>query len=157
VPQIHEEIKKRKPFTSVEEEVLVALLRTADVLQRPLQALLGTRGVSPIQYNTLRILRGAGEAGLACSEVGQRMITRDPDVTRLLDRLQRVGLVRRARDVQDRRVIKARITRAGLELLRTLDRPVMEMNRRLLGGLGEKRLRELLDLLGAMRQAESNA
>ncbi len=128
-------------------------MRTADRLQRPSEALLKTRSVSPTQYNALRILRGAGESGLACSEVGQRMITRDPDVTRLLDRLQRVGMVRRVRDVHDRRVIKARITGAGLELLRTLDRPVQELNRRLLGGLGEKRLKELLELLQAAREA----
>jgi DNA-binding MarR family transcriptional regulator len=110
------------------------------------------RGLSSTQYNALRILRGAGEKGLACSEIGERMINRDPDITRLIDRLERRGLVIRSREQKDRRVITTRITTTGLELLRSLDRPVTEFHQQLLGPLGERRLRSLLWLLEAVRR-----
>ncbi len=149
---IQAEIKQRKPFGSLEEEAFVALQRTADQLQRHTAKLLKRHGLSPTQYNALRILRGAGAAGLACNEIAERMINHDPDITRLLDRLERRGLVRRCRDHNDRRVITARITAAGLELLKGLDRPVQEHHRVLLGHLGEEPLRALLRLLDAARE-----
>jgi DNA-binding MarR family transcriptional regulator len=137
---------------SLEEQVFVALLRAADQLQWRATEMLKQHGLSPTQYNALRILRGAGPEGLACSEVGQRMINRDPDVTRLLDRLQRRGLIRRSREQQDRRVIKTRITPAGLDLLKSLNREVMEFHRQLLGHMGEDRLENLMRLLEAVRE-----
>jgi DNA-binding MarR family transcriptional regulator len=140
------------PSGTLEEQVFVALLRTADQLQWRATEMLKRHGLSPTQYNALRILRGAGPEGLACSEVGQRMINRDPDVTRLLDRLQRRGLIRRSREQQDRRVIKTRITPAGLDLLKSLNREVMEFHRQLLGHMGEDRLENLMRLLEVVRE-----
>ncbi len=133
---IQAEIQQIKPFTSLEDEALVALHRTADRQQWRLSELLKPHGLSPTQYNALRILRGAGDQGRACSEIAERMINRDPDITRLLDRLERRGLAVRSREGQDRRVITTRITPAGLELLRTLDDPVEELNRKMHGPPG---------------------
>ena len=96
-------------------------------------------GLSHTQYNVLRILRGAGEQGLCCREVAERMITRDPDITRLLDRLERRGLLARSRDSQDRRVITVRITAAGQKLLKDLDGPMGEYNRNLLSHMDKER------------------
>lgn len=101
------------------------LLRTTDQLSRRLVPLLKAEELSPTQYNVLRILRGAPE-GLTCGESGQRMITRDPDITRLLDRLEKRGLIARWRDVKDRRIVLARITPEGLKTLDRLHEPVQE-------------------------------
>jgi len=137
------------PSNSLEEEAFVALLRTADQLQWRAAEMFKPHGLSPTQYNALRILRGAGPEGLACSDVGQRMINRDPDITRLMDRLERRGLIRRGREEKDRRVIKAHISAAGLDLLKGLNREVAEFHRQLLGHLGEVQLRSLIRLLEA--------
>jgi|SRR5207248_299973 len=149
---IQAEIKQVKPFSSLEEEALLSLQRTADQLQWRIFELLKPYGVSPTQYNALRILRGAKEQGRSCSEIADRMINRDPDVTRLIDRLERRGLVQRAREKKDRRVVTARITSAGLELLKELDRPVEEFNRKMLGHLGEQKLKRLIKLLEVARE-----
>ena len=106
--------------------------------------------LSATQYNVLRILRGAPE-GLPCGEIANRMITRDPDVTRLLDRLEKRGLISRWRDTKDRRMVMARITVDGLKLLARLDEPVQESHRKQLGHLGKERLRALSDLLAVAR------
>jgi DNA-binding MarR family transcriptional regulator len=144
-------IPRNKPLSSIEEEAFVALLRAADQLQRRAAEMLKPHGLSPTQYNALRILRGAGAEGLACSEVGKRMINRDPDITRLLDRLERRGLIQRSRGQKDRRVIRTQITSAGIDLLKGLHREVAEFHRRVLGHLGEKRLEPLIRLLEAAR------
>ena len=149
---IQAEIQQTKPFSSLEDEALVALHRTADRLHWRFSELLKAHGLSPTQYNALRILRGAGDAGRACSEIAERMINRDPDITRLVDRLERRGLVVRSREGRDRRVITTRITPAGLELLRTLDGPVEEFNRKMLGPLGEQQLQTLIRLLESARE-----
>lgn len=149
---IQADIQQTKPFASLEAEALVALQRTADRLQWRLSEMLKAHGLSPTQYNALRILRGAEEEGRACSEIAERMINRDPDITRLVDRLERRGLVARSREGRDRRVIITRITPAGLELLQDLDRPIEEFNRRMLGALGEEQLRTLIRLLEAARE-----
>ena len=149
---IQAEIQQTKPFSTLEDEALVSLQRTADRLQGRLGDMLKPHALSPTQYNALRILRGAGEEGRSCSEIAERMINRDPDITRLVDRLERRGLVRRCRDGKDRRVITTRITPVGLELLRSLDRPIEEFNRKLLGHMGEEQLRTLIKLLEAARQ-----
>ena len=149
---IQAEIKQAKPFSSLEEDALLSLQRTADQLQWRIFKLLKPYGVSPTQYNALRILRGAKEQGRSCSEIAERMINRDPDITRLIDRLERRGLVQRAREKKDRRVVTARITPAGLELLKELDRPVEEFNRKMLGHLGEQKLKRLIKLLGVARE-----
>jgi DNA-binding MarR family transcriptional regulator len=146
------EIKQKRPFGTLEEEAFIALLRTADVLQWRAGEMFKQHGLSPTQYNALRILRGAGAEGLPCSEIGERMINRDPDITRLLSRLQRDGLARRKRQQKDRRVIRACITAAGLALLKKLDRPVVNVNRQMLGHLGKERLQSLISLLGVARE-----
>jgi DNA-binding MarR family transcriptional regulator len=135
----------------LEEEAFLGLQRTADALSRRAAEMLKPAGVSPAQYNALRILRGAGEAGLACRELGARMITHDPDITRLLDRLDKRGLIVRSRDAGDRRVITTRISPAGLLLLKKLDVAVAEYPRELLGHLGASRLRSLVRMLDALR------
>jgi DNA-binding MarR family transcriptional regulator len=148
---IQAEIKQSKPFPSLAEEAFVALIRTADQLQWQGTELMKQFDVSPTQYNALRILRGAGPSGLPCSEIGERMVTRDSDITRLLDRLEKRGLTERCRESKDRRVIMARITPAGLDLLKKMDKPLEQFHRNLLGKLGEKRLREMLHILEEAR------
>jgi len=147
-----------------EQEAFLAIMRTADALMGDLVELLKPHGISPTQYNALRILRGAGAGcgagghpdpgakGIACREIGDRMITRDPDMTRLLDRLESRGLIARARDADDRRVVTTRITQLGLELLAGLDEPVLELHHRQLGHLGPRKLGELLNLLHDVRE-----
>src|SRR6476661_884936 len=139
--KIHSEIKKTRPFASVEQEVFLNIQKTADCLMAEVTEFLKPHGISPTQYNVLRILRGEGAGccagghadpsakGLACREIGQRMITRDPDMTRLLDRLEDRGLIARARDSADRRVVTSRITEQGLKLLAALDEPVLDLHR----------------------------
>jgi DNA-binding MarR family transcriptional regulator len=161
--KIQSEIKKTRPFDSLEQEVFLNLLKTADVLMAEVTELLKPHGISPTQYNVLRIVRGAGAGccdgghadpaakGIACREIGERMITRDPDLTRLLDRLEKASLITRERDKEDRRVIVTRVTDAGLDLLRTLDQPIVDLHKRQLGHLGTGKLQELLELLEAVR------
>src|ERR1700694_5664766 len=115
--------KKRRRAGYPEEAAFLDLLRTADMLSRGLVQILKTEDISATQYNVLRILRGALE-GLPCGEIASRMITRDPDVTRLLDRLEKRGLISRCRETRDRRSVMARITPQGLKLLARLDEPV---------------------------------
>jgi DNA-binding MarR family transcriptional regulator len=149
---IQAEIKQSKPFSNLEEEAYVAILRTADQLQLSVAEMLKSHGLSPTQFNALRILRGAGDAGLACSEIGERMINHDPDITRLLDRLEKRGLIQRSRGQKDRRVIIGNITGAGLEILQTLDRPLEELHRQLMSQVGEPKLKSLLKVLEMIRE-----
>jgi len=137
---------------SVEQEVFINVQRTADWLMRDLEEILKDARLSPTQYNVLRILRPASGSGLACHEIAKRMITRDPDMTRLLDRLEGRGLITRSRERNDRRVIRVRISPEGLKLLRDLDEPVRGMHRRQLAHLGSKRLRLLVRLLEGARR-----
>ena len=134
-----------------EEAAFLQMLRTTDLLSRGLVLLLKAEELSPTQYNVLRILRGAPE-GLPCGEIGQRMITRDPDITRLLDRLEKRGLIARWRDSKDRRLVLARITPEGLKMLDRLDGPMQEGHRKQLGHLGRERLKALCELLRAARR-----
>jgi DNA-binding MarR family transcriptional regulator len=152
VRRLRTEIKQTKSFESLEEEVFLNLQRTADALMHGIEAVLKPVGLSPSQYNVLRILRGAVAEGLACREVAERMVTRDPDITRLLDRLEARGLVMRSRDRDDRRVITVRITPEGLRLLQELDTPVGEIPQRQLGHLGAQRLHALIELLQVARE-----
>jgi DNA-binding MarR family transcriptional regulator len=149
---IQAELKQTKPFSSLEEEAFIAILRTSDKLQQQLVELLKRHGLSPTQFNALRILRGAGDAGLPCSEIGERMINHDPDITRLLDRLEQRDFVQRERDQKDRRVHVARITRTGLEILKTLDRPIEEFHRHFIPKIGESSLKSLIRLLEKVRE-----
>jgi DNA-binding MarR family transcriptional regulator len=136
-----------------EEAAFLELVRTTDQLTRRLVPVLKAQELSSTQYNVLRILRGAPE-GLPCGEIANRMITRDPDITRLLDRLEKRGLISRCRETEDRRVVFARITPEGLKFLARLDDPVLEAHRRLLGHLGRERLATLCELLRAARDGK---
>jgi DNA-binding MarR family transcriptional regulator len=149
--RVQKELKQRKPFQRVEDEAFVNIQRTADALLQGVVAALKPAGLSPTQYNVLRILRGAEPHGLACREIADRMITRDPDITRLLDRLEDRALVARSRDRADRRVITTRITAKGLHLLKDLDGPIAALHVAQLGHLGDEKLRSLIDLLEAAR------
>jgi DNA-binding MarR family transcriptional regulator len=133
-----------------EEAALLDLLRTTEMLSRGLLHVLKSEDLSGTQYNVLRILRGAPE-GLACGEIASRMITRDPDVTRLLDRLEKRGLISRCRETKDRRTVMVRIAPPGLKLLAGLDEPVRDAHRKQLGHLGQNRLRDLSALLRVAR------
>lgn len=149
--QLRREIKQSRPFGTLAEEVILNLFRTADQLGAAEAALLKPHGLTPAQYNVLRILRGAGPDGHPCQEIAARMITRVPDVTRLVDRLVEGGLVDRERSEEDRRVVRVRIRPAGLELLARLDGPVSQEPTRLLGALSERELATLNRLLVRIR------
>jgi DNA-binding MarR family transcriptional regulator len=140
----------RQQRSSAEEAAFLDLLRTCDLLSRGPAQVLKSEDLSATQYNVLRILRGTPE-GLACGEIGNRMITRDPDITRLLDRLEKRGLISRWRETKDRRMVMARISPEGRKLLARLDEPVQQAHRKQLGHLGRYQLRALADLLAAAR------
>jgi DNA-binding MarR family transcriptional regulator len=149
--KLQSEIKKAKPFESLEQEAALNLHKTFDAFSSAGQELFKESGLSSTQYNVLRILRGAGEP-LSCGEIAGRMITREPDMTRLLDRLEKRGLVSRCRQQTDRRVVKVKIMVKGLELLGTLDEPVLKMHRKQLGHLGPTKLKQLIGLLEEVRE-----
>ena len=141
---------KRSRVACPEEAAFLDLLRTCDLLSRGPARVLKAEDLSATQYNVLRILRGSPK-GLPCGEIANRMITRDPDITRLLDRLEKRGLISRCRETEDRRMVMARIAPEGLKLLSALDEPVMEAHRKQLGHLGPKRLQALTELLRIAR------
>ena len=138
--------KPAKPFTpSLEAKLFVALLRLSDHLAQDADLLIKSYGLTGTQYNVLRILRGAGPDGLPCKGIGNRMISRDPDMTRLLDRMEKRQLITRERQSEDRRVIKTRITPAGLEILKKLDGPVDELHKKQFRHLPASKLKALAE------------
>ena len=147
------ELRQSKPFASVEEEALLNLARTHEFVQQRLAAFFKPFGLTATQYNILRILRGAGERGISCSEAAARMVTADTDVTRLLDRLEARGLIARERSRQDRRVVNSRITGEGLGLLRTIDKPLAAALKSMAAPAGSESLRQLIETLEAIREA----
>ena len=136
---------------SLENRIFVALLETADTLAQEAEQLLKAAGLTGAQYNVLRILRGAEPKGLACRAIGDRMISHDPDMTRLLDRMEKHGLITRERQSDDRRVVKTRISAQGLSLLKTLDQPVRDLHKRQFRHMSAPRLKILSDLLEEVR------
>jgi len=134
-----------------EQEAYLSLQRTAGLLARGAEEAIKRSGLSGAQYNALRILRGAGPDGLQCGEVRERMLTPDPDITRLLDRLEKRGLIVRARETRDRRVVTVRIAPKGSRILAQLDGPIVEFHCRQLGHLGKRRLQLLMELLAIAR------
>jgi DNA-binding MarR family transcriptional regulator len=136
---------------SPENRLFVALLQAADALGQEAEQVVKTAGLTGTQYNVLRILRGSEPEGLACNEIGERMISHDPDITRLLDRMEKRGLITRERQTQDRRVVKARITAQGLSLLKTLDQPVRELHQRQFQHMTARQMKTLATLLEEIR------
>ena len=171
------EIKQTRPFRSSGQEAVVALLRTADVLRRRFAALLAPTEITVQQYNVLRILRGAGAAGLPTLEIAERMVERAPGITRLIDKLEAAGLVARERSAEDRRAVVCRatakglvarkrcpedrrqvlcrITPAGLALLARLDRPMARADGDCLGMLSAAERRTLTAILAAIRKGHA--
>ena len=145
------ELKQQKPFSSLAEEALLNIERTADRMRRALQQSLKPYGITLTQYNALRILRGAMPEGLTCSELGDRLVTGDPDITRLLDRMARQGLVRRRRSDKDRRVVLTEITCDGLTLLKELVPKMDEEARQRMAHMQSMQLHTLIDLLEEVR------
>ena len=151
-PTLKEDIRQKKAFTSLQNEAFLNVLRTSSALTDDLDELLRPYGITTTQYNVLRILRGSGADGLCRNELRDRMLTRMPDMTRLLDRMEESGWVTRAREREDRRMVLTRITDAGLELLKELDVPVNDLHRKQLSSLTDAQLRSLIDLLTLARE-----
>src|ERR1700688_4584241 len=147
--RIQPQSRKRRAACA-EEAAFLDLVRTCDLLSRGPAQVFKTEDLSATQYNVLRILRGAPE-GLPCGEIANRMITRDPDVTRLLDRLEKRGLISRCRETKDRRTVRVRIAPEGLKVLGRMDETVQAAHRKQLGHLGQQRLQELTELLRVAR------
>jgi DNA-binding MarR family transcriptional regulator len=131
----------------IEDQTFIALLKAADLLEQEAEQVLKARGLTGAQYNVLRILRGAEPEGLACSSIGERMISHDPDMTRLLDRMEKRKLITRQRQTTDRRVVKTRITTEGLELLKRLDQPIRDLHKRQFRNVSAARIKTLERLL----------
>jgi DNA-binding MarR family transcriptional regulator len=149
--KLREELQQKKPFASPEEEVYLSILHTAEALSWGVSETLKGSDLTPAQYNVLRILRGAGAEGATCGQISERMVTKDSDITRLLERLDARGLITRAREGLDRRYITARITPEGLSLLAGLDEPIAQCHKRQIGHLGKEKLAALARLLEVAR------
>jgi DNA-binding MarR family transcriptional regulator len=145
------EIQQKTPFLNLEEEALLNLVRTSDFLQRAVQHKTRESGLTSTQYNVLRILRGARPEGLQCAAIGERMVTAEPDVTRLLARLKALKLVRQHRDKHDRRVIWTQISETGLELLSSMDPLMQRLPAELLGHMSQAELTQMIRLLELAR------
>ncbi|MGB9181132.1 MAG: MarR family transcriptional regulator [Pyrinomonadaceae bacterium] len=143
--------RKRQP-RGAHADLFINIQRTAESLLWGVAEALKPAGLTPTQYNVLRILRGAGEEGLACREISERMVNRDPDITRLLDRLEKQELVKRARDGKDRRVVMTYITKEGLRVLEELDQPIADLHKRQLGHLEDHHVEHLHGLLELARE-----
>ena len=153
--RLQQEIQQTKAIRLLEEEATLNIVRTADFLMQVLMDVLKPFALSPTQYNVLRILRGAGESGVSCKDVGARLVARDPDITRLMDRLEKRGLLTRDRAKEDRRIVTHRLTRSGLELVNELDHPIEALHRRAMRQVKPERLRELIGLLEEIRSTNT--
>lgn len=151
-PRLQDELKQTRPFRTLEEEAALSIARTAAVLDHAFSQALKPHGITITQYNVLRILRGAGETGLCRYEVGERLVRQVPDVTRLLDRLEEMGLIGRHRGDADRRFVTTVLTPKGAELCGALDEEMQAMHRQLLGHLDAARLQALVSLLELARE-----
>jgi len=150
--KLAKEIRQTRPFRSRSEEAFLNLGRTWQFLELKMGTLLKEHKLTPTQYNLLRILRGAGAEGVTCSQATERMLSPDPDMTRLVDRMIKQELVRRDRDERDRRVVITRITDAGLGLVNRIDGPLHQLLQRWLGRLGQERLKQLIEMLEELRE-----
>jgi DNA-binding MarR family transcriptional regulator len=139
----------------LEDHLFVSLLKATDALSQQAEQLLKAAGLTSAQYNVLRILRGAEPDGLLCRGIAERMISHDPDMTRMLDRMEKRGWITRQRQKDDRRVIKTRITPDGLKLLKKLDQPVHDLHKSQFGHMAANRLKQLAELLDELQSRES--
>jgi DNA-binding MarR family transcriptional regulator len=155
-PQLQHELKKKRPFESPEEEALLSIVRTSDQLQIRSARLLREHGLTPSQYNILRILRGEGKP-LPILEIASRTIAVVPGITGLIDRLEQAGFVNRLRCEKDRRVIYVALTDQGMTTLAALDEPLVAMHGKLLGHLSQAELKELIRLLEKVREPLAEA
>jgi DNA-binding MarR family transcriptional regulator len=151
---LYVELKSARPFDLLEEEAHLSIVRTAAVLELEMARVLKPYGLTATQYNVLRILRGAGPAGLCRNEIGARLLRQVPDVTRLLDRLTAMRLIGRQRSDADRRLVRTHITPKGLDQLAALDAPVRAFHRARLEGVSRQRLHQLVDTLSDVRSAD---
>jgi DNA-binding MarR family transcriptional regulator len=151
---LRDSIRQQRPFASLEQEAYLNIVRTAADLTDGMEQVLRPAGLSGAQYNVLRILRGAGAGGLCRNDVRDRLLTRMPDVTRLLDRMEAAGLVTRARDSEDRRLVTTRLTPHGRAVVDGLDEAVAAEHRRRLGHLDPADLQALIDLLGRVPRTD---
>jgi DNA-binding MarR family transcriptional regulator len=149
---LREELKQRKAFTSLEQEAQLSVLRTSAMLVDAFERILKPYGITTTQYNVLRILRGAEPDGLCRNDVRDRMLTRMPDVTRLLDRMEEAGLIDRTRETSDRRMVMTRITAKGKRLLDDLEDDVEREHERAFAALTKEQMRILIAHLAAVRQ-----
>jgi DNA-binding MarR family transcriptional regulator len=154
--KLQQEIRQTKAIRLLEEEAALNVMRTADALMAAVGEVLKPHLLSATQYNVLRILRGAGEDGASCKDIGSRMVARDPDITRLMDRLEQRGLLTRDRAREDRRVVTHRLTKAGVELVNELDRPIEASHKRTMGHMKAEKLRDLVGLLEEVRAGIKN-
>ena len=148
--------KKSCAEVPLEGRLFVAILKCADGLSQDAEQLIKSHGLTGAQYNVLRILRGAGKDGASCKDIGSRMVARDPDITRLMDRLEQRGLLTRDRAREDRRIVTHRLSEAGLELVNALDGPIEAVHRRTLGRMKAQKLRDLVGLLEEIRAGIQN-
>lgn len=149
--RLQDELKQSRPWDSLQEEVILNIARTYAVVEHALAQVLKPFGITPTQYNVLRILRGAGDLGLCRHEVGERLIRPVPDVTRLLDRMEEMGLITRRRGESDRRFVTTVITAQGLTVLGELDAPILGFHRARLAHLSEDQMRAAIELLEDVR------
>lgn len=151
--KLKDELKSTVEYNSAAHEVFLSLLVTVDRISRRHAEFMNDYGISPKQYNILRILRGSGQAGLPVMEIGRRMIEKSPDVSRIIDRLIDMGLAKRRRQRNDRRVVMVTIAKKGLDLLEKMDGPVNEDVERMLGGVKNSELKQLIELLEKVRES----
>ena len=150
-----EEIQQSRPFSSLQEEACLSLMRASADLSHGIDQFLKPFGITQSQYNVLRILRGAGAAGLGRNQIAERMVTPTPDASRLLDRLEESGWIRRKRGKDDRRQVTSYITAAGQKLLKKVDAPLVAFHKQQFPGLRQADLRQILKLLSSLRAATS--
>jgi DNA-binding MarR family transcriptional regulator len=151
---LRDELRQEKPFRSLREEALLSIARTEAVMRERLERVLAPHGLTMTQYNVLRILRGAGANGLCRNEIGERLISRMPDVSRLLDRMEAAGLVSRVRSSEDRRLVNTTLTSKGRMLVDALDDGIADAQAEQVGHMTKAQLRTLIDLLGLARSGE---
>ena len=150
-PSLQSELKKRNPFDSVEQEAMLALMRTTDLLENRLARLFREYGLTLTQYNVLRILRGEGKP-MPCLEVAERMIQVAPAITRVVDQLLKLKLITKTQSSSDRRVFEIELTQAASKLLKKMDEPVLELHAKLLSSVKKGELRSMIGTLETIRR-----